>query len=191
MSPSQGAPVQMPSEYSQAVTADVGVHSSSCRKGRAVRASPPVTPGSATCIYTTTDRRLPAVRRYLLGRHVVTRHGSPYACPVGVRLARSEVLAPLTRARAALCRESHLQASRCIRRLVRHERLHSVSDWAVKHSTTGWLFMLSQATVSWGSKKQVSMALSSCEAEIMAASDAAKEALYLRRFAAELGMTSK
>ena len=51
--------------------------------------------------------------------------------------------------------------------------------------------MLSQATVSWGSKKQVSMALSSCEAEIMAASDAAKEALYLRRFAAELGMTSK
>ena len=57
MSPSQGAPVQMPSEYSQAVTADVGVHSSSCRKGRAVRASPPVTPGSATCIYTTTDRR--------------------------------------------------------------------------------------------------------------------------------------
>ena len=65
----------------------------------------------------------------------------------------------------------------------------SDSDWAVKHSTTGWLFMLSQATVSWGSKKQVSVALSSCEAEIMAASDAAKEALYLRRFAAELGMT--
>ena len=34
-------------------------------------------------------------------------------------------------------------------------------------------FMLSQATVSWASKKQDCVALSSCEAELMAASDAA------------------
>jgi hypothetical protein len=32
------------------------------------------------------------------------------------------------------------------------------------------------AIISWGSKKQISVALSSCEAEIMAASEAAKEA---------------
>ena len=32
---------------------------------------------------------------------------------------------------------------------------------------TGWLFVLNQATISWGSKKQASVALSSCEAEIM------------------------
>ena len=65
---------------------------------------------------------------------------------------------------------------------------YSDSDWGVKHSTTGWVFCLNKAAVSWGSKKQKSVALSSCEAEIMAASDAAKEAAHLTRLAAELGM---
>ena len=61
------------------------------------------------------------------------------------------------------------------------------SDWAVKHSTTGWVFMYNQAAISWSSKKQTSVALSSCEAEIMAASEAAKEGIHLQRFLAELG----
>ena len=43
-------------------------------------------------------------------------------------------------------------------------------------STSGWQFTYSMAIISWGSKKQISVALSSCEAEIMAASEAAKEA---------------
>ena len=60
------------------------------------------------------------------------------------------------------------------------------SDWAVRHSTSGWVFMFSSAAISWGSKRQVSVALSSCEAEIMASSEAAKEAVYLKRFAEEL-----
>ena len=42
--------------------------------------------------------------------------------------------------------------------------------------------------MSWGSKKQASIALSPCEAEIMAASEAAKEAVYLSRFLTELGL---
>ena len=67
---------------------------------------------------------------------------------------------------------------------------YSDSDWAVKHSTSGWTFMLNQATISWGSKKQKSVALSSCEAEIMAASEAAKEAIHLASLCAELGMGS-
>ena len=62
------------------------------------------------------------------------------------------------------------------------------SDWAVKHSTTGWLYMYNSAAISWSSKKQNSVALSSCEAEIMAASEAAKEALYLNRFLGELDL---
>ena len=56
----------------------------------------------------------------------------------------------------------------------------SDSDWAVKHSTSGWTFQFQQATISWASKKQNVVALSTCEAEIMAASEASKEALHLR-----------
>jgi hypothetical protein len=62
------------------------------------------------------------------------------------------------------------------------------SDWAVKHSTSGSVFMLNKATISWGSKKQSSVALSSCEAEIVAASEAGKEAVHLSRLATELDL---
>ena len=60
------------------------------------------------------------------------------------------------------------------------------SDWGVRHSTSGYVFMLNHACISWASKKQSSVALSSCEAEIMAASEAAKEAVYLGSFLGEL-----
>jgi len=62
------------------------------------------------------------------------------------------------------------------------------SDWATRHSTSGWVFVFGSAAISWGSKRQVSVALSSCEAEIMAASEASKEAIFLKRFAEELGI---
>ena len=65
---------------------------------------------------------------------------------------------------------------------------YSDSDWAVKHSTSGFTFHLGSATVSWSSKKQTTVALSSCEAEIMAGSEAAKEAIYLSTFLRELGL---
>ena len=64
------------------------------------------------------------------------------------------------------------------------------SDWAVKHSTSGYVFKFCQAAISWSSKKQTTVALSSCEAEIMAASEAAKEAVYISRLGQELGITS-
>jgi hypothetical protein len=63
----------------------------------------------------------------------------------------------------------------------------SDSDWATRHSTSGHVFTYCQAAISWASRKQKSVALSSCEAEIVAASDAAKEAVYLRNFFEELG----
>ena len=50
------------------------------------------------------------------------------------------------------------------------------------------MFKFSGAVVSWASKKQVTVALSSAEAEIVAASEAAKEALALRMFLADLGV---
>ena len=46
----------------------------------------------------------------------------------------------------------------------------------------GHVFIFNQAAISWGSKKQKSVALSSCEAEIVAASEAATEAIHLERF---------
>ena len=64
----------------------------------------------------------------------------------------------------------------------------SDSDWDIKHSTTGYVFKLSKAAISWASAKQPTVALSSCEAEIMALSEASKEALGLRGLLDELGV---
>eukprot|EP00965_Chrysotila_dentata_P025961 861413-Pleurochrysis_carterae.AAC.1 len=47
--------------------------------------------------------------------------------------------------------------------------------------------MLSDAAIAWGMKKQQSVALSTCEAEIMAGSLVACEAVYLRGLLTELG----
>ena len=67
-------------------------------------------------------------------------------------------------------------------------RGYSDSDWATRHSTFGFVFLYSTAAISWGSKKQATIALSSCEAEIVAASESAKEAIHLSRFFGELGV---
>eukprot|EP00965_Chrysotila_dentata_P240813 6203928-Pleurochrysis_carterae.AAC.1 len=61
------------------------------------------------------------------------------------------------------------------------------SDWATRHSTSGHVFLYGRAAITWSSKKQPTVALSSCEAEIIAASEAAKEATYLHALMKELG----
>ena len=63
-------------------------------------------------------------------------------------------------------RELGLRYSRCSRALYGM----SDADWAVEYSTMGYVFMMHQAAISWASRKQASVALSTCEAEIMAAS---------------------
>ena len=64
------------------------------------------------------------------------------------------------------------------------------SDWGVKHSTTGRVFKWMDGPIAWSSRKQGSVALSTAEAEIMAASETTKEAVYLKRLLAELGFDS-
>jgi hypothetical protein len=68
------------------------------------------------------------------------------------------------------------------------------ADWASdindRKSTSGFVFMLGGAAVSWSSKKQTTVALSSTEAEYIAASNAGKEALWLRRLLTDLGIDS-
>jgi hypothetical protein len=59
-----------------------------------------------------------------------------------------------------------------------------------RRSTTGYVFMLGEGSISWTSKRQPTVALSSCEAEYMAETQAAKEAIWLRRLLMELGYTT-
>ena len=61
------------------------------------------------------------------------------------------------------------------------------ASWEVAHSTSGWVVLWQSAALSWGSRKQKSIALSSCEAEIIALSEAAKDVVYLRKFVSGLG----
>ena len=64
-----------------------------------------------------------------------------------------------------------------------HQRLAGFSDasWETRASTSGWVVLWQSAAVSWGSRKQKSIALSTCEAEIIALSEAAKDVVYLRK----------
>ena len=64
------------------------------------------------------------------------------------------------------------------------------SDWAGsvddRKSTSGYVFQLGNKVVSWSSKKQATVALSSAEAEYIAATSAAREAVWLRRILIDL-----
>ena len=66
------------------------------------------------------------------------------------------------------------------------------SDWGSskddRRSVTGYAFMLGGGAVSWQSKKQPTVALSSVEAEYMAACQAAREALWWQKLLHELGV---
>jgi hypothetical protein len=61
------------------------------------------------------------------------------------------------------------------------------SDTSDRKSTSGYVFKLAGGAISWSSKKQTSVAMSSTEAEYIAAAHAAKEAVWLRRLLTELG----
>lgn len=69
----------------------------------------------------------------------------------------------------------------------------SDADWAGdvtdRKSTSGYVFMLSGGAVSWSSKKQKCVALSTAEAEYVALSSAAQESVWLRQLMTELGST--
>lgn len=64
------------------------------------------------------------------------------------------------------------------------------ADWANcpvdRRSYTGHTFVLGGAPVSWESRKQRTVALSSTEAEYIALTEAAKQASYIQRFLREL-----
>ena len=63
----------------------------------------------------------------------------------------------------------------------------SDADWSVHRSMSGWEFRYAHGVIAWGAKKQPSIALSTMEAEIMAGSLAACEAIFLRGLLTDLG----
>ena len=60
------------------------------------------------------------------------------------------------------------------------------SDVDDRKSTSGFLFTINGGAVSWKSSKQTTTADSTTEAEYIAASDAAKEAVWIRKFIQKL-----
>ena len=99
---------------------------------------------------------------------------------------------------------SHASAVKRTLRYLRSTRFHGLryqgstsqiigycdSDWAgdldTRRSTSGYTFILANAAISWKSRRQPTVALSSTEAEYMAITDAAKEAIWIRRLYAEI-----
>jgi hypothetical protein len=67
------------------------------------------------------------------------------------------------------------------------------SDWAAdpikRRSITGFFFKLANGIISWQSRSQKTVALSSTEAEYMALSDTSRQAVWIKSVLDELGMS--
>ena len=70
----------------------------------------------------------------------------------------------------------------------------SDADWAGdcndRKSTSGFVFMLSGAAISWNSNKQTCVALSTAEAEYIAIAKAAQESVWLQKLLQDMSKTS-
>jgi len=73
-----------------------------------------------------------------------------------------------------------------------HSELHTFTDldWATRRSASGNTVQWQGCTIEWASTQQTSVALSSCKAEIMAASEAAKSTSNYRKLFEELGFAT-
>jgi hypothetical protein len=68
------------------------------------------------------------------------------------------------------------------------------SDWAQgksRKSICGYVIDMGGGAITWSSKQQDIVALSSCKAKYIASTHAAKEVLWLRSLAQELGFTQR
>jgi len=65
------------------------------------------------------------------------------------------------------------------------------SDQGSRCSITGYLVLLSGTAISWNSRAQKTIALSSTEAEYMSLSDTCRQLVWMRSFFKELGMPIK
>lgn len=71
-------------------------------------------------------------------------------------------------------------------RLIGYSDANWGGDLHERKSTSRYAFLLNGGTISWSSKKQSCIALSTMEAEFVACSSAVQEAIWLRRFLGHL-----
>jgi hypothetical protein len=68
------------------------------------------------------------------------------------------------------------------------------SDWgadlSTRRSTSGYVFNIGSGAISWSSKRQATIAMSTCEAEYVGQSNAIKEAIWLKRLLIEISASS-
>lgn len=64
-------------------------------------------------------------------------------------------------------------------------------DVDTRRSTSGYVFTMAGGPVSWSAKRQATVALSTTEAEYMALTRAAQQALWMYSFMTEIGLTRK
>ena len=143
-------------------------------------------------------------------------HGQPYAACVGALLYISNCTRPdIALAVSSLARHMsnpcvrHWEQCLQLMRYLQHTKHtgitlggstdglvgYSDADFAgckdTRKSRSGYVFLVNGGAVSWSSKLQNSVALSTAESEYMAASAAAKEAIWLKRVCQDLGMPAK
>lgn len=103
--------------------------------------------------------------------------------------------------------QTHWTAAKHVLRYLKHTRAYGITfrtdgnanvsgfsdaDWGQnrqdRRSVSGYAFLLADGIISWSSKRQPTVALSTMEAEYLALAHACKEALWLRALITELGM---
>jgi len=75
-----------------------------------------------------------------------------------------------------------------LRNLIGYTDADFANDPDTRRSTSGYIFNVGSGALSWSSKRQHTVVLSTCEAEITATTEGTKEAVWLQRLLAQLDL---